>query len=122
MTWSRRSIQIHKPHFLALHCQEVGGKKCGMANVDSFVTELLSSEALKEFSAARVYLDKNYMSQEHFTVSTLLKYSSTLCSLLKTEDGWTDGEDNVSINVCRVDMMWRRFTHGHGFNQGCPNF
>lgn len=31
--------------------------------------ELLSSEAMKEFNRARVYLDENYRSQEQFTVS-----------------------------------------------------
>uniref|UniRef100_A0A3B4B1W8 inositol-polyphosphate 5-phosphatase n=2 Tax=Periophthalmus magnuspinnatus TaxID=409849 RepID=A0A3B4B1W8_9GOBI len=54
---------------VALHCQEVGGKnyEASMAHVDCFVKELLSSEALKEYSRARVYLDENYKSQEHFT-------------------------------------------------------
>ena len=31
--------------------------------------ELLSSDAMKEYSRARVYLDENYKSQEQFTVS-----------------------------------------------------
>lgn len=34
--------------------------------------ELLSSDAMKEYNRARVYLDENYKSQEHFTVSVLL--------------------------------------------------
>ncbi|XP_072292763.1 inositol polyphosphate-5-phosphatase A isoform X2 [Eucyclogobius newberryi] len=64
-----QTVQSHKPHLVALHCQEVGGKnyEASMAHVDSFVKELLSSEALKEYSRARVYLDENYKSQEHFT-------------------------------------------------------
>ena len=33
--------------------------------------ELLSSDAMKEYSRARVYLDEDYKSQEHFTVSAL---------------------------------------------------
>lgn len=33
--------------------------------------ELLSSDAMKEYNRARVYLDENYKSQEHFTVSPL---------------------------------------------------
>uniref|UniRef100_A0A668SBK3 inositol-polyphosphate 5-phosphatase n=1 Tax=Oreochromis aureus TaxID=47969 RepID=A0A668SBK3_OREAU len=63
------TVQSHKPHFLALHCQEVGGKNFeeSMSHVDNFVKELLSSDALKEYSRARVYLDENYRSQEHFT-------------------------------------------------------
>uniref|UniRef100_A0A669CK42 inositol-polyphosphate 5-phosphatase n=1 Tax=Oreochromis niloticus TaxID=8128 RepID=A0A669CK42_ORENI len=64
-----QTVQSHKPHFLALHCQEVGGKNFeeSMSHVDNFVKELLSSDALKEYSRARVYLDENYRSQEHFT-------------------------------------------------------
>lgn len=64
-----QTVQTQKPHFVALHCQEVGGKnyEASMAHVDCFVKELLSSEALKEYSRARVYLDENYKSQEHFT-------------------------------------------------------
>ncbi|XP_037829611.1 inositol polyphosphate-5-phosphatase A isoform X1 [Kryptolebias marmoratus] len=71
-TWLRefyQTVQAHNPHFLAVHCQEVGGKnyEASMAHVDSFVKELLSSDAMKEFSRARVYLDENYKSLEHFT-------------------------------------------------------
>ncbi|XP_068582872.1 inositol polyphosphate-5-phosphatase A isoform X2 [Cebidichthys violaceus] len=71
-TWLRefyQTVQSHKPHFLALHCQEVGGKnyEASMSHVDSFVKELLSSDAMREYSRARVYLDENYKSQEHFT-------------------------------------------------------
>ncbi|KAJ8793997.1 hypothetical protein J1605_003407 [Eschrichtius robustus] len=33
--------------------------------------ELLSSDAMTEYSRARVYLDEDYKSQEHFTVSAL---------------------------------------------------
>uniref|UniRef100_A0A8B9JQJ7 inositol-polyphosphate 5-phosphatase n=1 Tax=Astyanax mexicanus TaxID=7994 RepID=A0A8B9JQJ7_ASTMX len=71
-TWLRefyQTVHTHKPHFVALHCQEVGGKNYeeSMAHVDSFVKELLSSDAMKEFNRARVYLDENYKSQEHFT-------------------------------------------------------
>uniref|UniRef100_A0AAR2LRY4 inositol-polyphosphate 5-phosphatase n=1 Tax=Pygocentrus nattereri TaxID=42514 RepID=A0AAR2LRY4_PYGNA len=63
------TLHTHKPHFVALHCQEVGGKNYeeSMTHVDSFVKELLSSDAMKEYNRARVYLDENYKSQEHFT-------------------------------------------------------
>ncbi|XP_069095864.1 inositol polyphosphate-5-phosphatase A isoform X2 [Pleurodeles waltl] len=71
-SWLRefyQSVHIHKPQFLALHCQEVGGKnyEASMAYVDKLVKELLSSDAMKEFNRARVYLDENYKSQENFT-------------------------------------------------------
>ncbi|KAJ1067190.1 hypothetical protein K5549_017947, partial [Capra hircus] len=62
-------VHAHRPHFLALHCQEFGGKnyEASMSHVDKFVKELLSSDAMKEYSRARVYLDENYKSQEQFT-------------------------------------------------------
>uniref|UniRef100_F1SDI6 inositol-polyphosphate 5-phosphatase n=1 Tax=Sus scrofa TaxID=9823 RepID=F1SDI6_PIG len=62
-------VHTHRPHFLALHCQEFGGKnyEASMSHVDKFVKELLSSDAMKEYNRARVYLDENYKSQEHFT-------------------------------------------------------
>uniref|UniRef100_A0A8P0SG12 inositol-polyphosphate 5-phosphatase n=1 Tax=Canis lupus familiaris TaxID=9615 RepID=A0A8P0SG12_CANLF len=62
-------VHTHKPHFMALHCQEFGGKnyEASMSHVDKFVKELLSSDAMKEYNRARVYLDENFKSQEHFT-------------------------------------------------------
>uniref|UniRef100_A0A2K5Q8C2 inositol-polyphosphate 5-phosphatase n=2 Tax=Cebus imitator TaxID=2715852 RepID=A0A2K5Q8C2_CEBIM len=70
--WLREFYQVvhtHKPQFMALHCQEFGGKnyEASMSHVDKFVKELLSSDAMKEYNRARVYLDENYKSQEHFT-------------------------------------------------------
>lgn len=32
--------------------------------------ELLSSDVMREYNRARIYLDENYKSQEHFTVSS----------------------------------------------------
>ncbi|KAM9561052.1 inositol polyphosphate-5-phosphatase A-like isoform X1 [Oncorhynchus nerka] len=71
-TWLRefyQTVQSHRPHFIAVHCQEVGGKnyEASMSHVDCFVKELLSSDAMKEYNRVRVYLDENYKSQEHFT-------------------------------------------------------
>ncbi|XP_069467514.1 inositol polyphosphate-5-phosphatase A isoform X2 [Ambystoma mexicanum] len=71
-SWLRefyQNVHIHKPLFLALHCQEVGGKnyEASMSYVDKLVKELLSSDAMKEYNRARVYLDENYKSQENFT-------------------------------------------------------
>ncbi|KAK9400742.1 type I inositol -C4-5-trisphosphate 5-phosphatase [Crotalus adamanteus] len=70
--WLREFYQIvhaHKPQFMALHCQEFGGKnyEASMSHVDKFVKELLSSDAMKDYNRARVYLDENFKSQEHFT-------------------------------------------------------
>ncbi|CAM4728187.1 unnamed protein product [Leuciscus chuanchicus] len=64
-----QTVQAHRPQFVAVHCQEVGGKnyEASMTHVDSFIKELLSSDAMKDYNRARVYLDKNYKSQEQFT-------------------------------------------------------
>ncbi|KAK3554149.1 hypothetical protein QTP70_019076, partial [Hemibagrus guttatus] len=74
------TVHTHKPHFVALHCQEVGGKNYeeSMAHVDSFVKELLSSDAMKDYNRARVYLDENYKSPEHFTVRFLFIVTNEL--------------------------------------------
>ncbi|KAG7229874.1 hypothetical protein INR49_012398 [Caranx melampygus] len=84
--WWRSTVQSQKPHFLAVHCQEVGGKNYeeSMSHVDSFVKELLSSDAMKEYSRARVYLDENYKSQEHFTVSHVCYLNSESAFLLSS--------------------------------------
>ncbi|XP_056385174.1 inositol polyphosphate-5-phosphatase A isoform X1 [Hyla sarda] len=64
-----QTVHAQKPQFLSLHCQEVGGKnyEASMAHVDKLVKDLLSSDAMKEYNRARVYLDENYKSQENFT-------------------------------------------------------
>lgn len=41
-----------------------------------FFRELLSSDTMKDYNRARVYLDKNYKSQEHFTVSAALHWKN----------------------------------------------
>ena len=42
---SPQAVHTYKPHFLALHCQEVGGKnyEASMSHVDSFVKYVRSS-------------------------------------------------------------------------------
>ncbi|KAF7383928.1 hypothetical protein HZH68_014685 [Vespula germanica] len=55
--------------FIALHCQEVGGKNYeqSMRHVEDFVSLLMSSEELRLFDKTRVFLDEDYSSAEHFT-------------------------------------------------------
>ncbi|XP_015179120.1 PREDICTED: uncharacterized protein LOC107067804 [Polistes dominula] len=57
------------PKFIALHCQEVGGKNYeqSMRHVEDFVRLLMSSEELRLFDKTRVFLDEDYSSAEHFT-------------------------------------------------------
>lgn len=60
-----------KPDFLALHLQEVGGKtyEKSMEYVQQFIKMLCESAELSEYNKIRVFLDEDYNSAEHFTVS-----------------------------------------------------
>ncbi|XP_042200488.1 inositol polyphosphate-5-phosphatase A isoform X2 [Callorhinchus milii] len=68
-----QTVITYKPQFIALHCQEVGGKWKGkeyenhMVLVDIFVKEILSSPEMREYNRARVYLDKDFTAHDHFT-------------------------------------------------------
>ncbi|GLV44361.1 Inositol polyphosphate-5-phosphatase type I [Carabus blaptoides fortunei] len=57
------------PKFIALHCQEVGGKNYekSMKYVEDFVKLLMTSEELRLFDRVRVFIDEDYSSAEHFT-------------------------------------------------------
>ncbi|XP_017770055.1 PREDICTED: type I inositol 1,4,5-trisphosphate 5-phosphatase isoform X1 [Nicrophorus vespilloides] len=57
------------PKFIALHCQEVGGKNYenSMRHVEDFVNLLMQSNELRLFDRVRVYLDEDYSSAENFT-------------------------------------------------------
>lgn len=61
------------PKFIALHCQEVGGKNYenSMKHVEDFVSLLMSSNKLRLFDKVRIYLDEDYSSAENFTVAFL---------------------------------------------------
>ena len=60
-----------KPKFIALHLQEVGGKtyEKSMEYVQEFIQTICESNEFQEFNRIRVYLDEDYNSAEHFTVS-----------------------------------------------------
>lgn len=62
------------PKFIALHCQEVGGKnyELSMRHVENFIKLLTSSDELRLFDKIRVFLDEDYSSTENFTVISLL--------------------------------------------------
>ncbi|KRT80082.1 hypothetical protein AMK59_8662, partial [Oryctes borbonicus] len=64
-----RTVTKLDPKFIALHCQEVGGKNYenSMKHVEEFVNLLMSSNELRLFDKVRVYLDEDYSSAENFT-------------------------------------------------------
>lgn len=65
-----------KPKFIALHLQEVGGKtyEKSLEHVQEFIKILCESSELAQFNRVRGYLDEDYTSAEHFTVTI---YSSS---------------------------------------------
>lgn len=74
-----RTVSKVDPKFIALHCQEVGGKNYenSMKHVEEFVNLLMSSNELRLFDKVRVYLDEDYSSAENFTVCTYLIFNSS---------------------------------------------
>lgn len=57
------------PKFIALHCQEVGGKNYekSMKHVQDFINLLTSNNELRLFGKSRIFLDEDYSSAENFT-------------------------------------------------------
>ncbi|XP_053213637.1 inositol polyphosphate-5-phosphatase A-like [Panonychus citri] len=64
-----KTISESNPMFIALHCQEVGGKtyEISMKNVQQFVNYLVESETLQNYSNARVFLDEDFTCTKNFT-------------------------------------------------------
>jgi hypothetical protein len=64
-------VKANRPKFIALHLQEVGGKtyEKSMEYVQEFIKVLCESEDLNDYNKIRVFLDEDYNSAEHFTVS-----------------------------------------------------
>ncbi|KAK8770008.1 hypothetical protein V5799_013530 [Amblyomma americanum] len=64
-----RTVKQYQPSFLALHCQEVGGKNYErtMPHVADFIRTLMGSEELSSYSAVQVFLDEDFSCVEKFT-------------------------------------------------------
>lgn len=60
-----------QPDFIGLHLQEVGGKtyEKSMEYVQKFIQMLCEAKDFQDFDRIRVFLDEDYNSAEHFTVS-----------------------------------------------------
>lgn len=71
--------------FIALHCQEVGGKNYekSMKHVEQFIQLLTGSTELQNFSRGRVFLDEDYTSVENFTVRFVRSKKHILTKFLK---------------------------------------
>ncbi|KAI8492935.1 Type I inositol 1,4,5-trisphosphate 5-phosphatase [Branchiostoma belcheri] len=64
------TINRVRPQFIAMHCQEIGGKnyETSMQHVDVFVERLLISEEMQGYDRARIFLDEDFKTVESFTV------------------------------------------------------
>ncbi|KFM76033.1 Type I inositol-1,4,5-trisphosphate 5-phosphatase, partial [Stegodyphus mimosarum] len=70
--WLREFLLVvkrYQPKFIALHCQEVGGKntKESMGHVEEFVRALMTSEELSAFGQLRIFLDEDIRCPEKYT-------------------------------------------------------
>ncbi|XP_051780172.1 inositol polyphosphate-5-phosphatase A isoform X2 [Erpetoichthys calabaricus] len=64
-----KTIHRYKPYFIALHCQEVGGKdyELNISHVEDFINNILSSREMKDFDRACVYVDNDFRMKSCFT-------------------------------------------------------
>ncbi|XP_071947018.1 inositol polyphosphate-5-phosphatase A-like isoform X2 [Antedon mediterranea] len=62
-------LQRLQPRFVAIHCQEVGGKnfETGMNLVNNFIETLFGSEEMRCYRRSHVVMDKNYQATDDFT-------------------------------------------------------
>ncbi|KPP71924.1 hypothetical protein Z043_109117 [Scleropages formosus] len=63
------TVQAHKPRFVALHFQEVGGKDymINMSHAENFLWKIESSEEMRDFDRACIYMDNNFKAADSFT-------------------------------------------------------
>ncbi|XP_017551898.1 inositol polyphosphate-5-phosphatase A isoform X1 [Pygocentrus nattereri] len=63
------TVHTYKPHFIAMHFQEVGGKdySVNMAHAESFFGEIQYSSEMKDFDRACVYVDSHFKAEDNFT-------------------------------------------------------
>lgn len=64
-----KTIHSHKPQFIALHFQEVGGKDymVNMGHAENFFRNIESSEQMKDFDRVCIYVDNQFQTEESFT-------------------------------------------------------
>lgn len=64
-----KHILEHKPNFIAIHLQEIGGKdwqKC-MPRVDDYIDKLLANDVMKDYNRSICFFDKDFKSDQTFT-------------------------------------------------------
>ncbi|XP_072039666.1 inositol polyphosphate-5-phosphatase A-like isoform X2 [Amphiura filiformis] len=63
------TLERLQPHFVALHCQEVGGKNYehSMQYVDKFLRLIFESDKMRSYDRICALMDKEFTVAEHFT-------------------------------------------------------
>ncbi|XP_056448839.1 inositol polyphosphate-5-phosphatase A [Gadus chalcogrammus] len=63
------TIQRHKPQFIALHFQEVGGKDymLNMGHAENFFRSIESSGEMKTYDRTCIYVDNHFKAEDRFT-------------------------------------------------------
>ncbi|KAK1893256.1 Inositol polyphosphate-5-phosphatase A [Dissostichus eleginoides] len=64
-----KTIHSHKPQFIALHFQEVGGKDymANMGHAENFFWIIESSEEMKDYDRVCIYVDNQFQTEDSFT-------------------------------------------------------
>ncbi|XP_029016678.1 inositol polyphosphate-5-phosphatase A [Betta splendens] len=64
-----KTVHTHKPQFIGLHFQEVGGKDytANMDHAENFFRSINSSVEMKEYDRARIYVDNQFQAEDSFT-------------------------------------------------------
>ncbi|KAM4675083.1 inositol polyphosphate-5-phosphatase A-like [Discoglossus pictus] len=64
-----KTIENHGPKFIALHMQEVGGKryKENMEAAENFIRELIDSQELSSYDRVRAFIDRDFNQPNSFT-------------------------------------------------------
>ncbi|KAI5094765.1 type I inositol 1,4,5-trisphosphate 5-phosphatase, partial [Silurus meridionalis] len=63
------TVDTHKPRFIALHFQEVGGKdyKTNMTHAENFFWTIESSMEMSDFDRVCIYIDSDFETEDNFT-------------------------------------------------------
>ncbi|KAF7647048.1 hypothetical protein LDENG_00178490 [Lucifuga dentata] len=64
-----KTVHNHKPQFIALHFQEVGGKDymVNMGHAENFFECIESSEEMRDFDRVCIYVDNQFQAEDSFT-------------------------------------------------------
>ncbi|CAH1783704.1 unnamed protein product, partial [Owenia fusiformis] len=117
------SIKAMSPEFIAIHCQEVGGKNYeeSMQYVNAFVKGMLASDELQEYDRVRVFLDEDFTAQDKFTALGNLYF---IHESVKSVETWdfdenkfveVEGKDVLSGNIESVPIKEKRKFPQHFF-------